>query len=64
MDLETAIEIKEEDLKRRRVEYDPNLLAADRLGIEAMKGIIAWRVDYDDNLLISLPGETEESEHE
>jgi len=28
--------------------------------IEAGKGIIAWRVDFDDNLLISLPGETED----
>lgn len=60
MKIEKAIEIK----SRKGEEFlhtDPDEIdEADRLSVEALKRLLAWRNDNDEDLLWDLPGETEE----
>jgi len=56
MKLEKAIEI----IERMKNYYSPERKGALNLGIEALRRLIAWRNDNDEDLLWDLPGETEE----
>lgn len=60
MNIDKAIEIKEVDLKSHRVYYDPDLLAADKLSIEALKQVKESRFDPSSWEPKLLPGETKD----
>jgi len=60
MKLEKAIEIKEADLKNHRVYYDPDLLAADKLSLEALKLYMALKATGSIPKGFSGIGETED----
>ena len=60
MKLEEAI--REIELAISYAHFEPNTRqeVALKLGIEALKRLIAWRNDNDEDLLWDLPGETED----
>ncbi|MBA7556533.1 hypothetical protein ES705_49245 [subsurface metagenome] len=59
MKLEKAIEIHTRYEKDYLVRTEPDFDDAVKLGNEALKRLIAWRNDNDEDLLWDLPGETE-----
>jgi len=59
MTIEKAVEILT-DLLGEGPQFSPDdRRDAVKLGLEALKRVNEWRVDYDDNLLIHLAGETD-----
>jgi len=55
-----AIEILEEDHTSQETGEPSKYQDAVMLGIEALKRIVAWRNDNDEELKWNLPGETED----
>jgi len=60
MTLIKAIEILELNINEAGPTMPPDVLEALKLHTEGLKAIIAWRTNYNDDLLISLPAETHE----
>ena len=60
MELQKAIEILTQHQKGTDPFYLTDLSIAEKLGIEALGSIIAWRDDNDDDFLWDLLGETPE----
>jgi len=60
MTLKEAIENGQELLRTSSREKSPDSWDTLKILIEAGKAIHEWRIDYNDDSLIKLPGETEE----
>lgn len=60
MTLEKATEIGKELAHPGVIIDSPDGVKAIKLGSEALKRIVAWRNNNDEDLLWGLPGETEE----
>lgn len=60
MNLEKAIEILTNLANTAWDKGNEQDADAYQLGIEALRAILSWRISYDDDILMTLPGETED----
>lgn len=60
MKLEKAARILEDEMNCRDGHSFTEINQAEQLGIEALKRVIGWRKQFEDEMRVTLPGETEE----